>query len=589
MSIVPVQAIDTVQPRWDSRKAPSFSALVKERFALDIYKAAKKYSETQGVEFLSASLGRITVTNFKIASAQLDFEVLCFASLTDNGERHDITLLMSCICSLNDDFSRIHVDSTVPCPKNHRTKPGLPDDLVPIIQKKNLDLVAINILNALHICPNNGTMPVNGVAVAKSLGLHVEKCEFDPRENVFGKVFFDDAMTVVKDSNTGLAAIKPIKKGTILVNESPFGCTDSHILNNTILHECVHWLLHRPAFQLAKVWNKEYAATACRKLKIDSSTHKWTSLERMEWQANSLAPRLLMPDWVTKFIANEWLSRYEQLSSNLRMERTIDQLCRFFDVSRQMAKIRMKEIGFEGMEGAFAYYETRRHSISFENAVREASRNPLFWKAIASGFYTYVESCFVVRDRKYIYRDQDGVLRLTTYAKSHPDECCLSFVFQRSTQSIPNGMLRNRLNDEVFIAGSDLSPKQFERSTKAIAAISKSLPNSFADTLAAHMKRKGISVEQLEECSFVSDRQIVRYRNEENPYISLQSVICLCVGMRLHPVFAFDLIRKAGFSLNDSIEHTAYKIILTSMTTSSVRECNDFLRQMGINPIGREE
>ena len=435
MSIVPVQAIDTVQPRWDSSKAPSFSALVKERFALDIYKAAKKYSETQGVEFLSASLGRITVTNFKIASAQLDFEVLCFASYTDNGERHDITLLMSCICSLNDDFSRIHVDSTVPCPKNHRTKPGLPDDLVPIIQKKNLDQVAINILNALHICPNNGTMPVNGVAVAKSLGLHVEKCEFDPRENVFGKVFFDDAMTVVKDSNTGLATIKPIKKGTILVNESPFGVTDPHILNNTILHECVHWLLHRPAFQLAKVWNREYAATACRKLKIDSSTHKWTSLERMEWQANSLAPRLLMPDWVTKFIANEWLMRYEPLPSNLRMERTIDQLCRFFDVSRQMAKIRIKELGFEGAEGAFAYYETRRYNIGFDNAVREASRNPRFWKAIASGHYTYVENCFVVRDRKYICRDQDGVLRLTTYAKSHPDECCLSFALQRSTQT----------------------------------------------------------------------------------------------------------------------------------------------------------
>ena len=106
MSIVPVQAIDTVQPSWDSRKAPSFSVLVKERFALDIYKAAQKYSETQGMEFLSASLGRITVTNFKIASAQLDFEVLCFTSLTDNGERHDITLLMSCICKLKKELSQ---------------------------------------------------------------------------------------------------------------------------------------------------------------------------------------------------------------------------------------------------------------------------------------------------------------------------------------------------------------------------------------------------------------------------------------------------------------------------------------------------
>lgn len=589
MNIVPVQAIDTVQPRWDSSKAPSFSALVKERFTIDIFNAARKYSENLGMEFQSASLGRITVTNFEIATAKLDFEVLCLTSLMDNGVKHTVTLLMSCICSLNDDFSRIHVESTVPCPKDHRTKPGLPDDLVPIIQKKNLDQVADNILYALRICPNNGTMPVNGEKIAECLGLRVEKCEFDPRENVFGKVFFDDAMTIVRDMDTGLATVKQVKKGTILVNDSPFGLADPHILNNTILHECVHWLLHRPAFQLAKIWNREYAATACRKLKIDGSAHRWTSLERMEWQANSLAPRLLMPDWVTKFIANEWLLRYEPLSSNLRMERTIDQLCRFFDVSRQMAKIRMKELGFEGAERAFAYYETRRYNIGFDNAVREASRNPLFWKAIASGIYTYVENCFVVRDRKYIYRDQDGILRLTAYAKCHPDECCLSFVFQRPTQSMPYGMFRKRPEDEIFISGSELSPERFERSAKAIAAISKSLPNSFADTLSAHMKRKGMTVEQLVESSLVSERQIRRCKNAENPSISLQMVICLCIGMKLHPVFAFDLIRKAGFSLNDSVEHTAYKIILTSMTTSSVYECNKCLRYMGIQPIGKEE
>lgn len=588
MSIVSEQTVETIQPYRDSNKKPSFAILVKERFSLEIYKQAQKYGDHLGMEFLSARLGRITVTSFEIASASLFFDVLCFCSLMDNGEPHDATLLMNCMCSLNDDFSKIYVEKVIPCPQNYRVKPCLPDDLVPIIQKKKLDQVAINILNALHICPNNGTMPVNGVTVAESLGLRVEKCEFDPRENVFGKVFFDDAVTIVRDSNTGLAMVKQVKMGTILVNDSPFGVADPHILNNTILHECVHWLLHRPAFQLAKVWNREYAATACRKLKIEGSAHRWTSLELMEWQANSLAPRLLMPDWVTKFITNEWLLRYEPLSSNLRMERTIDQLCRYFDVSRQMAKIRMKELGFEGAEGAFAYYETRRYNIGFDNAVREASRNPLFWKAIASGFYTYVENCFVVRDRKYIYRDQDGVLRLTTYAISHPDECCLSFVFQRSTQSMPYGMFRKAKDDEIFIAGSELSPTAFKKTTQTVASISQSLPLSFGDTLSAHMNRKGITLDQLAETSLLSRRQICRYKTNAYPKISLQTVICLCIGLKLHPLFAFDLVKKAGYSLIDTTEHTAYKIILTSMTTSSIHECNDCLKQLGLRPIGNE-
>ena len=588
MNTVSEQSIEAIQPHWDSSKTPSFSALVKERFILDIFRAVRKYGEYLGMEYETASLDRTVVTSFEIASGKLDFDVICHSSFMDNGERHKETLLISCICCLNDDFSRIHVEKFAPCPKSYKAKPCLPDDLVPIIQKKKLDQVANNILYALRICPNNGTMPVNGVKIAESLGLRVEKCEFDPRENVFGKVFFDDAVTIVRDSNTGLAMVKQVKMGTILVNDSPFGVADPHILNNTILHECVHWLLHRPAFQLAKVWNREYAATACRKLKIGGSAHRWTSLERMEWQANSLAPRLLMPDWVTKFIANEWLLRYEPLSSNLRMERTIDQLCRYFDVSRQMAKIRMKELGFEGAEGAFAYYETRRYNIGFDNAVREASRNPLFWKAIASGFYTYVENCFVVRDRKYIYRDQDSVLRLTTYAKSHPDECCLSFGFQRSTQSMPYGMFRKAKDDEIFIAGSELSPTVFKKTTQTVASISQSLPLSFGDTLSAHMNRKGITLDQLAESSLLSRRQICRYKTNAYPKISLQTVICLCIGLKLHPLFAFDLVKKAGYSLIDTTEHTAYKIILTSMTTSSIHECNDCLKQLGLRPIGNE-
>lgn len=141
----------------------------------------------------------------------------------------------------------------------------------------------------------------------------------------------------------------------------------------------------------------------------------------------------------------------------------------------------------------------------------------------------------------------------------------------------------------MAIAGSELSPEQFGKSAKAIAAISRSLPNSFGDTLAAHMKRKGINGEQLAENSLMSERQIRRYRNENIPFIPLQSVICLCVGLRLHPVFAFDLVKKAGFCLNDSTEHTAYKIILSSMTSCSVQECNKCLELMGIRSLTKEE
>ena len=109
MNTVSEQSIEAIQPHWDSSKTPSFSALVKERFILDIFRAVRKYGEYLGMEYETASLDRTVVTSFEIASGKLDFDVICHSSFMDNGERHKETLLISCICCLNDDFSRIHV------------------------------------------------------------------------------------------------------------------------------------------------------------------------------------------------------------------------------------------------------------------------------------------------------------------------------------------------------------------------------------------------------------------------------------------------------------------------------------------------
>ena len=78
MRTVNESIVEPIQPHQDNGKTPSFSALIKERFFLDIYKAAQGYGAYLGMDFLTADVGRITVTSFEIASAKLDFES-CFA------------------------------------------------------------------------------------------------------------------------------------------------------------------------------------------------------------------------------------------------------------------------------------------------------------------------------------------------------------------------------------------------------------------------------------------------------------------------------------------------------------------------------
>ena len=309
----------------------------------------------------------------------------------------------------------------------------------------------------------------------------------------------------------------------------------------------------------------------------------------MEWQANSLAPRLLMPDWITKLVADSWYAKYNGLSPILQVERTIDRLGQYFDVSRQMAKIRMAELGYADAEKAFSYYEKRHHAISFEKAAQELAHNEEFRDALASGGYAYVDSCFVLRDKKYICRDEEGTLHLTQYAKTHMAECCLAFAIIRKNRGMQHGMLRYNVEDEIFIVGSSLPANELAKRSQNVASILQQLPNSFSETLSAHMDRKGVSCERLAEACLLSRNSIFRFKKEAYPSISLPNVICLCIGLKLHPLLSADLVRKAGYTFNGSSEHTAYQMLLMTMTNNPIYECNDFLNQMGIHPLGNEK
>lgn len=204
----------------------------------------------------------------------------------------------------------------------------------------------------------------------------------------------------------------------------------------------------------------------------------------------------------------------------------------------------------------------------------------------SSAISAYVDGCFVIRDNRFIYRADDGVLHLTPYAKSRLDECSLAFASRRINRGMQYGMLRYSVEDESFIVGTAVSASAFKKQTQTVAGILSSLPASFSETLCAHMKRKGITVEQLAENCQQSPRTIGRYRNAPFPAISLSGVVGLCIGLKLHPMLATDLIRKAGYTLTASPEHSAYQMLILTMSNNSIHECNDFLVKMGIKPMG---
>ena len=156
-------------------------------------------------------------------------------------------------------------------------------------------------------------------------------------------------------------------------------------------------------------------------------------------------------------------------------------------------------------------------------------------------------------------------------------------------RGIQHGMLLCNEEDVLFITGSGLSASELAKSSRNVTTILQGLPASFSRTLSAHMTRKGVTCERLAEACLLSRNSIFRFKKDAYPRISLPNVICLCIGLKLHPLLSMDMVRKAGYTFNGSSEHTAYQMLLMTMTNSSLYECNDFLCQMGMHPLGRYE
>lgn len=128
--------------------------------------------------------------------------------------------------------------------------------------------------------------------------------------------------------------------------------------NNTLAHECFHWWRHRNYFNYKRNHENgtEFAFRCNRHISNTGSLigGKWSDVDKMEWQAKTIAPKILMP-------RNAFMKKVDHtyqvlLADNPNAERSIvtqyviDNVADFFEVSRQSAAIRMFELGYAEAE-----------------------------------------------------------------------------------------------------------------------------------------------------------------------------------------------------------------------------------------------
>jgi len=93
----------------------------------------------------------------------------------------------------------------------------------------------------------------------------------------------------------------------------------------------------------------------------------------------------------------------------------------------------------------------------------------------------------------------------------------------------------------------------------------------------------------LADRSLVGEKTIQRLRNDEECPTSVQTVLALCIGLKLPLPEAEMFLGKTDFKLNSMKgEGYVYQCVLGACAENSIYEINEMLEENGITPLGSD-
>mgnify|MGYP001143951547 FL=1 len=540
-------------------------------------------------------------------------------------------LSLEASCMLNDGMKNFKITSVEEYSKEEFDgRNNLSRSLVPYLYVKDADDVAEHFLKEYCPAALENPMRLPAVEVAANMGLEIYSAPLE--NNICGKIFFAPATEKIYKKYPLLDLTEAnISAGSILIDPNcKFGT-----LSNTIIHECVHWKWHRLFFEMKKLLTKDPVSMAYKESGYSNKTgSKATEIDWIEWQANELAPKILMPASMTrKYIKEKFAALRRTTPENVRdaelFQQTIDSTAAFFNVSRSSAKLRAAELGFEQAKGVFVYVDGKYiKPFSFDknalgknetfviNSVSTAKLvidSPDLYALLLANKIVFVNNMLCINNEKYIQYDKEGFPSMTRYALDHADECCLVFKRERKydrayDDSYGNlGFLCREISADFFVENDvknetyeerkkelsdEANKKDNDNEAKIIKKVMSSiteledtfdkLPGSLSKTIDYHIRRKGYTANQLNERTQLSEQFISNLRNNKVRNIKLQTLMKLFVGLNLAPDFCLDLMEKAGVSFPKTKEGRFFRWLVMEHTNETVMQWQKYLDEADI-------
>lgn len=492
------------------------------------------------------------------------------------------------------------------------------DYLLPILYNSDYETVAHAILDdffpeAKREIGGDASV-VSSEELARRMGLRVLDVRFADK-TVMGQLYYNYGEVHLLD-DSGKTYAQMIRPGTILVNQD--NCTTAATRNSTIAHECCHMYLDRWFFLLQMMTGRKYTPYSSRRRENRRYHHKNDALDWMELQCEKLPAYLLLErnDVIDYVEARLKQCNWKKTPENIRA--IVDGLAERYEVSYQMAKYRMIELGYCEAGGIRNYVNdmvipdhgctwlwpaNTTFTISAKDAALLAASDSEFERVICSGRYRYVEGHFCLNTDKYILRDYYGKPHLTVYARCHMEECCLGFTVggrYRRTEYAVSKVARNKtepVTDKYRAAYrlvAEPGSSEYEKENQAMVddgllwlEFYKNIPDDFAEMIKAIMKRKGITQENLSFELGVDRKALLNYLNQDRP--SVAHVVGICVALKVPYFISMEILGAAGIKLRSTEQDFLYRQFLLNAENLTVSRCEDILKQHNEKPLFRGE
>lgn len=492
------------------------------------------------------------------------------------------------------------------------------DYLLPILYNSDYETVAHAILDdffpeAKREIGGDASV-VSSEELARRMGLRVLDVRFADK-TVMGQLYYNYGEVHLLD-DSGKTYAQMIRPGTILVNQD--NCTTAATRNSTIAHECCHMYLDRWFFLLQMMTGRKYTPYSSRRRENRRYHHKNDALDWMELQCEKLPAYLLLErnDVIDYVEARLKQCNWKKTPENIRA--IVDGLAERYEVSYQMAKYRMIELGYCEAGGIRNYVNdmvipdhgctwlwpaNTTFTISAKDAALLAASDSKFERVICSGRYRYVEGHFCLNTDKYILRDYYGKPHLTVYARCHMEECCLGFTVggrYRRTEYAVSKVARNKtepVTDKYRAAYrlvAEPGSSEYEKENQAMVddgllwlEFYKNIPDDFAEMIKAIMKRKGITQENLSFELGVDRKALLNYLNQDRP--SVAHVVGICVALKVPYFISMEILGAAGIKLRSTEQDFLYRQFLLNAENLTVSRCEDILKQHNEKPLFRGE